>query len=242
MKSRALIAQKNEEINRQKIQELEQRQKLISMDAMVSGQEEERKRIAKDLHDGLGSLLANVQMRFSSIGNTIDSMNSPVYRQANALLDEACREVRKIAHNMMPGALVKFGLIPAIQDICRAIEKNRGITVDFQVYGINERFAEKIEISLYRIVQELLNNILKHAQANEIIVQISQHDGDLTLIVEDDGSGFDADAARAKGGLGLRSLESRVKYINGALTIDSVPGSGTTVTVEAPVSQELKLV
>lgn len=242
MKSRALIAQKNEEINHRKIQELEQRQKLISMDAMVSGQEEERKRIAKDLHDGLGSLLANVQMRFSSIGNTIGSMNSPVYQQANALLDEACHEVRKIAHNMMPGALVKFGLIPAVQDICRAIEKNKGIIVDFQVYGVNERFTEKIEISLYRIIQELLNNILKHAQASEIIVQISQHDEDLTLIVEDDGTGFDADAARAKGGLGLRSLESRVKYINGALTIDSVPGSGTTVTVEAPVSREVALV
>ncbi|MEM9672604.1 MAG: sensor histidine kinase [Bacteroidota bacterium] len=242
MKNRTLIAQKNEEINHRKIQELEQRQKLISMDAMVSGQEEERKRIAKDLHDGLGSLLANVQMRFSSIGDTIESVNSPVYQQANDLLDEACHEVRKIAHNMMPGALVKFGLIPSIQDICRAIEKSKGITVDFQVYGINERFAEKIEISLYRIVQELLNNILKHAQATEIIVQISQHDGDLTLIVEDDGNGFDANAAQAKGGLGLRSLDSRVKYINGVLTIDSVPDQGTTVTVEAPVKQEVALV
>lgn len=242
MKSKALIAQKNEEISHQKIQELKQREKLISMDAMVSGQEEERKRIAKDLHDGLGSLLANVQIRFSSMEDITHTENSTTYQQTNALLNEACHEVRKIAHDMMPGALVKFGLIPAIQDICQSFEKTTKIHVDFQVYGANGRFEEKKEITIYRIIQELLNNIRKHAQAQEIIVQISVHEGEFTLIVEDDGVGFDVASARTKDGLGLRSLESRVKYIHGKLTIDSTPSQGTTVTVEVPISQEVALV
>ncbi len=242
MKSRALITQKNEEINQRKIQELEQRQKLISMDAMVTGQEEERKRIAKDLHDGLGSLLANVQMRFSSMKDSIQTEKSSAYRHTNDLLDEACHEVRKIAHDMMPGALVKFGLVPAIQDSCSSLEKNTRIHVDFQVYDMNDRLEEKVEITIYRIVQELLSNIRKHAQAQEIIVQLSVHEELLTLVVEDDGVGFDLANARAKDGLGLRSLESRVKYINGMLSIDAAPSRGTTVTVEAPVRQEVALV
>ncbi|MEO0330989.1 MAG: sensor histidine kinase, partial [Bacteroidota bacterium] len=242
MKSRALITQKNEEINQRKIQELQQKQKLVSMDAMVTGQEEERKRIAKDLHDGLGSLLADVQMRFSSMKDTIQTERSSAYQQTNTLLDEACQEVRKIAHDMMPGALVKFGLVPAIQDSCSSLEKNTGIHVDFQVYGINERLEEKVEITIYRIVQELLSNIRKHAQAQEIIVQLSVHEGLLTLVVEDDGVGFDLATARAKDSLGLRSLESRAKYINGTLSIDAVLSQGTTVTIEAPVTQEVALV
>ena len=241
IKHKALLAQKNEEINRRKIQELEQRQKLISMDAMVSGQEEERKRIAKELHDGLGSLLANVQMRFSTLQEHISKGKIEVYQQANNLLDEACDEVRKISHNMMPGALVKFGLIPAIQDICDTIERTQNIKIDFQVLGMSERVEEKIEITLYRIVQELLNNILKHARATEIIIQMSLHDGYLTLIVEDNGIGFDIEEAKAKGGLGMQSLASRVKYIDGRLDIEATPGIGTTVTIEIPVHQEVAL-
>jgi len=238
MKSKALIAHKNEEINQRKIQELEQQQKLVSMDAMVTGQEEERKRIAKDLHDGLGSLLANIQMRFSALETDKGNGNTKLYQQANTLLDEACNEVRKIAHNMMPGALMKFGLVPAIRDICHAIEKNSGISVDFQIYGIEDRFEEKVEISLYRIVQELLNNVLKHAQATEVIVQMSLHKDMLHLTVEDNGTGFDIEAAKAKGGLGMRSLQSRVQYISGTLEIDSVPEAGTTVTVDVPVGRK----
>ncbi|MDF9794770.1 two-component system NarL family sensor kinase [Catalinimonas alkaloidigena] len=240
IKNQKLITLKNEELHQRRVDQLEKQQKIISMEAMVAGQEEERKRIAKDLHDGLGNLLANVQMQFSTVQDHIRQERLGSYQEANQLLGEACGEVRKIAHNMMPGTLTKFGLVSAILDMKNTIEKTKKISVDVQVYGIKKRLEEKVEINLYRIIQELMNNIIKHAQATEVMIQLTQQGEDLNLLVEDNGIGFDLQQAQKKGGLGMKSLQSRVSYVDGTLEIDTVPGRGTSVLIYVPIVQKEK--
>ncbi len=237
LKSREIITRKNEELNRQKIIELEKNQKLYALDAMITGQDVERKRIARDLHDGLGALLSTVQMHFSSIENEIKKIHQlDIYNTANTLLDEACQEVRKISHNMMPGTLLKYGLVPAIQDLCNKMKSTNKLRVDFHAFNLeNERLQEHIEITIYRLIQEGLSNIVKHANATEAIIQLVKDETEIHLTIEDNGIGFNLNEAREKGGMGMRNLDSRVKYLNGKLDINSEIGSGTSITIDIPV-------
>jgi signal transduction histidine kinase len=237
LKTKEIIALKNEEINHQKIIELEKNQRLYALDAMISGQDVERKRIAQDLHDGLGALLSTVQMHFSSIENEIKRIHRlDIYDTANKLLDEACQEVRKISHNMMPGTLLKFGLVPAIQDICDKIQNTNQIKIEFNTMNVDDmRLEEHVEITIFRLIQEGLNNIVKHAGATDVIIQLLKDDNELHLVIEDNGIGFDVDTAWENGGMGVRNLESRIQYLNGKLEIRSYIGEGTTLTIYIPV-------
>ncbi len=236
MKNRELTMQRDAEINRRKLEELKKNQKLYALDAMITGQEVERRRIAQDLHDGLGVLLSSVQMQFSAVQEEIDKLQRlDVYRRANEMLDEACSEVRKIAHNMMPGTLLKLGLIPALKDMCERIETSSTTQVEFHAFGLEKRLTEVMEITVYRLVQEALNNIVKHAAATEVLIQLSKNEEHLTVTIEDNGKGFDVVEAKKKEGMGLKNMESRVKYLNGELTIESQPGNGTTINIDIPV-------
>lgn len=224
-------------IHRQQIRELEQKQKILAMESMLLGQENERKRIAKDLHDGLGNLLANVQMQFSTVQEAMPAEKMPAYEMSYQLLGEACGEVRKIAHNMMPGALTRFGLVAALQELAGTLEQSSDLDVDLQVYGLDERLPEKVEVSLYRGVQELLSNIVKHAEATSVIIQLNRQEDGLHVLVEDNGVGFDPEAVQAKDGLGIGSLHSRVRYMDGTMEIDTAPGKGTAVMVHVPLGR-----
>jgi signal transduction histidine kinase len=237
VRTREIIAQKNVEINRRKISELEKNQKLYALDAMITGQDAERKRIARDLHDGLGALLSTVQMHFSSIENEIKKIQQlDIYNTANKLLDEACMEVRKISHNMMPGTLLKYGLVPAIEDLCNGIKSSDKLKVDFHAFDMGEeRLADHIELTIYRLIQEGLNNIVKHARATEVIVQLQKENKELHLTIEDNGIGFNVNEARDQGGMGIRNLDSRVKYLTGRLNIESEIGKGTSITIDIPI-------
>lgn len=235
MRHQKQVQAQQEALHWQEVRELEQKQKMLAMESMLSGQEAERKRIAKDLHDGLGNLLANVQMQFSTVEEDMPKGKLPVYQDTYRLLGEACGEVRKIAHNMMPGALTRFGLVAALQEMGNALEKSGQMEVDIQVYGLEERLPEKVEVSLYRIVQELLNNVVKHAQATSVIIQLNRQGEELNLLVEDNGLGFDPQEAR--GGLGLESLQSRVRYLDGSLEVDTALGRGTATMVHVPLEK-----
>lgn len=241
LKSGEIIARKNDEINRQKIVELENNQKLYALDAMITGQDAERKRIAQDLHDGLGALLSTVRMHFSSIEAEINKLHElDVYNAANRLLDEACQEVRKIAHNMMPGTLVRLGLVPALEDMCDKINGTDQLKVEFHAFDIDDdrRLGESVEITLYRLVQESLNNIVRHAGARHAIVQLSKDEDQIYLTIEDDGNGFVVKDALEKQGMGMRNLDSRVKYLNGKFDIQSELGKGTSISIEIPVQKD----
>lgn len=232
-KKEKLLAQQNFEIQQQKIRELEQEKQLISMNSILKGQEEERSRMAKDLHDGLGSMLSGIKLNLSAMHQNFIIHSSDVFSFEKALtqLDSAIAEMRRVAHNMMPEALLKFGLHEAIQDYCDNINQNRTLKMQFTAIGEGKNLDATVQKVLYRIFQELTNNAIKHAQADTIFIQISHHEQGITLTVEDDGKGFDT---TKNNGAGLSNVKSRVDYLKGTLHIDTSPENGTSITVEIP--------
>ncbi len=230
-----LITTQEHKLQSKKIQQLENEKKLLAMSSMIEGQEAERIRIARDLHDGLGGLLSSLKAHFNTIQREIEELESVnVYQKVNSLIDTASSEVRRISHNMVPHALQMLGLNDALKDFCIPAQSDQ-TNVHYEWSGSEERFAEDKEIMLYRIAQELLNNAIKYAQAQNILVQINRFDHELNLIVEDDGIGFDFDSAIKSGGLGLKSVQSRISYLKGTMDIDSKPGEGTSISIQVPL-------
>ncbi len=226
-----VIADQQSELQKQQIRDLQQQHELQALQAMISGQEEERKRIAQDLHDGLGGLLSTVKLNFQGL---VDH-ESPEVTKTGALIDEACSEVRRISHNMMPHALMRMGLTAAIQDLVAQLQTGSDIEFSFQNLNYHNTLEEEQEILIYRIAQELLTNTIRHSEASSVIVQVSQHNGTFSLVVEDDGVGFDMDKVNTAKGLGLQSVKSRVHLLKGKTSAESKKDEGTTVTIEIPV-------
>ena len=229
------LAAQESEIQQQKIRQLEQEKQVLSLNAMIEGQEQERIRIANDLHDGLGGLLTSVKSHFNSINGGLEKNN--LFQKTNHLIDEACVEVRRISHNMMPRALTLSGLEGALEDLAENINR-QDIKCDLEIMGLKE-LPHTQSVMVYRLIQELTNNILKHAEANNILLQLLQNQDGLTIIVEDDGKGFNVQEALRKKGLGLSSVQSRVEFLKGKIDWDSVIGEGTTVSVQIPSANTL---
>ena len=206
----------------------------------VHVQDQERKRFAEDLHDGPGSVLSAVKLnlgRLRSQSPDLDESQKEKLGEAQDLLDEAIRELRNIAHNMMPPSLSRFGLKDALENLLAGIEKNSGISISFNYFSEEERLPENVEISVYRIMLEVMNNIVKHSRASEAVVQLVQHREYLSLTAEDNGTGFEKNE-RNVNGMGLSNIRSRVEYLGGRLEIDSFPGKGTTISIEIPLEKK----
>lgn len=228
------ISNQQQEIQQQKISELQKDKQLLTVDAMLRGQEEERSRMAKDLHDGLGGMLSGVKLSFV---NLKEKLVLPAEYQVNfersiSQLDNTIGELRKIAHNLMPEVLVNFGLEEALKDFCRSMQVSSGIEIVYQQFGEDRKLNSQAEINIYRIVQELVNNALKHSGAEQIIVQLTKSDRKTTITVEDNGRGFDTKIMGVKKGAGLSNIKNRINYFNGVLDIVSDPGNGTSVSIE----------
>lgn len=224
------IARQKEQLHRQEMERLKQEQQQSNLFAMLTGQEQERKRVATDLHDGLGGALSGIRLTLSHIveESNLDGKFSPVLSQ----LDNSMTELRRIARNLMPETLLRYGLTTALEEFCRNLENDK-TTITFQAYGIeDEKLTQITRVMLYRIVQELVNNAIKHAGPSNILVQLVQHDDKINLTVEDDGLGFDPVSANGKQGIGLSSVKGRVDYLNGRLELLSEPGTGTTVNID----------
>lgn len=227
------IAEKEQKIQQEQIKLLEGQQQVISLQSMVNGQETERTRIAKDLHDGLGGLFSTVKMYFSTLEHQQEQLKeNELFKKSYEMVDTAAGEVRRIAHNMMPEVLLKLGLVNALKDLSDNINASRKLQVSLQVHGIEKRFKPSVEMMLYRIVQELLNNIVKHADATKAIVQLIKDNERLSLTVEDDGKGFKNNETVTANKAGLETVLSRVNYLNGNMQIDSQEGVGTTVMMD----------
>ena len=235
LRQKKIIAEKDAALQQDKVLQLKKDQQVIVLRSMMEGEEKERSRMAKDLHDGLGGLLSSVKLHFSNIGSENKALQqSKDFKKAIELLDNTSSEARKISHNLMPGALVKFGLVEALQDFCNNISTSSSLKIDFQSFGIEKRLPEAVEIMIYRIVQELINNTVKHANASEAIVQLMGGEKGLHLTVEDNGNGFDSEKLENPG-VGISNIQSRVEFLNGELNFDSEIGIGTTVNVEVPM-------
>lgn len=213
----------------QKVLRLEKEKQLVATQALLEGETTERARLSKDLHDGLGGLLSVTKHKIANMKGslTIPEDQVGVFNSALEMLDSSIKELRRVAHNLMPESLMRYGLNSAISDFCNSIDK-----AEYHFYGVEKRLDEKLEIAAFRIVSELVNNALKHANASKISVQLVQELERVSITVYDDGCGFDPKSVdRSKSG-GLNNIESRVVSFNGRLDVFSAPGKGTEISVE----------
>lgn len=236
MRSRNRLATKARELHEQRVNELIQGQEIKTMSAMMEGQHAERERVAKELHDRVGSMLSSVKHQFSALELRVTELKDEQrgqYKKVYGLLDEVVGEVRRISHDMVAGTLARFGLPKALTDLKDAVQIKGRIEVELSIFGVG-RLERSLEIALYRVIQELVSNVLKHAQASELTIALTQHADRLNVIVADNGKGFDVD--QLSDGMGMVNVRSRIAAFNGELTVDSSLGRGTTVSIQVPLT------
>ncbi|EDM34219.1 putative transmembrane protein [Pedobacter sp. BAL39] len=230
---------------RQHMKTLKQKESLQVLSSMLQGQEAERARLARDLHDGLGGILSGTKITLSalSMNDQKGSINDRSGNLKGALdksldqLDVAVVELRRIAHNLMPELLDKYGLKEALKEYALRMS-NDGIEVSAHFVNYEDSLEKEKQIVVYRIVQELVNNAVKHADATQIMVQLSEYNNRILITVEDDGKGFDPRLADGRKSAGIHNVQSRLEFLNGNMQIDSRPGTGTTIEIEFPINNE----
>jgi two-component system, NarL family, sensor kinase len=224
-------------IQQQQINQLQNEKLLLASESILKGQENERSRMAQDLHDGLGGMLSSIKLTLGTMkGNVIlTEENARLFSKAFEQLDSSISEMRRVAHNMMPEALVKFGLQKALQDYCEGLNESKQLSVESQFYGLETRIDSSGEIIIYRIIQELTNNSIKHANASNLFVQVIKNENELSITVEDNGIGFNQQQSISKNSAGLSNVRSRVDYLKGQMDIKSAPGNGTSVHIECRI-------
>src|SRR5690606_9207270 len=235
-KNKKLLAQKDL-LHEEELRTIRQRERLNQYAAMLQGQEAERSRMAKDLHDGLGGLLAGVKLKLSSIvsrTNRGDSGDERAIHDVVQQLDYSVDELRRIAHDMMPESLRFGGLVPALSDVCRYMG-TPSVQVVFQNLGVKDNYPHQLRVTVYRLVQELLANAIKHANATKIILQCSELDNWLFVTVEDNGKGMKSNKIDGGKGLGLVNIQNRISLLNGQFETISQPGEGTTINIQIPL-------
>ncbi len=226
---------KQARISQQKVMsEQKTRLREAQIHAVISSEEKERKRFAADLHDSMGQLVSALTMNIQGLKNT---SNDPLVRNeivdnSTVLLDDIQREIRNIAFNLMPQVLTNEGLIPALRELTARINKSHQVHAVIQTYGMEERLNEVFEISIYRILQEWISNVLKYAKATELLIQFTAHEEEIIITVEDNGKGFDLKTFENGKGNGWRNINSRLNLIKGVMEIDSKEGrNNTTLTL-----------
>lgn len=223
------------------IQELKAEMQRQMLESSLEVQEVERRRIAKDLHDEVGAMLSATKMSLNQMVRKIDSTDlSTLAQQTKELLDESISQVRRISKELVPSTLEEFGLVSALDEFIQKIHVASGVLFVLNHEGIippDKRFDKKIELTVYRIAQELVNNALKHAQANEISLILKEQNNTLIFEFKDDGKGFDIEKVRkdVKKGLGLKNIESRLSVVNGTFVLKSELGKGTQSFIEIPI-------
>ncbi|HMK04175.1 MAG TPA: ATP-binding protein [Ferruginibacter sp.] len=227
-----------QKLQQQRISDLETQQQLTATEAVLKGEEQERTRMAKDLHDGLGGMLSGIKYALNTMkGNLIMTPeNNQAFERSIDMLDSSIKEMRRVAHNMMPEALVRFGLDTALKDFCTDINNSGALQVSYQSIGLDNKSIEQITaISIYRIVQELINNTMKHAAAKTAIVQVTASGDQLAITVEDDGKGFDTTLLKQIKGMGWSNIQNRVDFLKGTLDVRSEKEKGTSVHIELDI-------
>jgi signal transduction histidine kinase len=218
----------------EKSKEIIQKQNEVNK-ALISGEEKERKRVAQDLHDGMGSLLSTLRLNAESIdlsSKNLTTAEAVAYQNVLDMIDKACTELRNISHNMLPSGIEHFGLKATLQSLAHKLNQTSQTQFEIDTFNLELLINKDIELQVYRIVLELMNNVIKHAHASQATVQLIMQQQELNIIVEDNGKGMDNAKVHSQG-LGLLSVRSRVEALMGKITIDS-GNEGTTIIIEIP--------
>ncbi len=238
-RNRQQLLRKEKDLADKEITRLQQEKQLSATQAVLQGQDEERSRLAKDLHDGLGGMLSGIKFSFRNMKENM--VMTPDNQQAFArnmdMLDGIIQELRRVAHNMMPESLIKFGLDAALLDMVNYIRQTGVLKVEYQSLGVqNLSIDQNIAVNIYRIIQELLNNVIKHSKATEALVQVVYNKGLFSITVEDNGSGFDTAILqginREKPGMGWMNIKNRIDSMKGNVDIQSSSEKGSSVLIE----------
>jgi len=225
-------------LQEERIRGMEQEQEIQHLKAIMEGEEQERARIARELHDGIGGMLAAIKMNFSSLqqqcapvlAGTGNGGNLERFAKIFDMLNETGSEIRETAHNLMPDILARHGLTEALQLYCDKINAGNRLYLKLRLQGQPGQLPEPLRLPVYRIVQELVQNILKHAEATNALIRLMQDADRLRILIRDNGKGFDA-AAPVVSGMGLENIRSRVQTLRGEMTVESTPETGTTVQI-----------
>jgi two-component system, NarL family, sensor kinase len=213
------------------------RQQDMATKAIIEAEEKERKRIAGDLHDGVGQMMSAAKMNLSGFESRLhfdNEKDKKAFDNIIALVDESCKEVRSVSHNMMPNALLKSSLSNAIKEFISRID-NSVLKVNLYTEGLNERLDSDVETVLYRVIQECVNNVIKHSGANILDIALIKDADGIAATIDDNGRGFDAAEKEKFGGIGLKNIITRIKYLKGTVDFDSAPGKGTLVAIHVPL-------
>ncbi|MBA4407957.1 MAG: sensor histidine kinase [Bacteroidota bacterium] len=235
IQSKKIIADQKLEIKEKQLLELEKERQLTAAKSVLQGEEAERSRLAGDLHDGLGGLLTGVKLKLSSMkeNSIITSENLAHFNHALDLLDTSITEMRRVAHNLMPETLMHYGLRTALNDFIEQVEPEGLPIIHFNTFGEDLRYEKEIEITLYRIAQELVTNAIKHADAKQIDIQLFTEKDRICVQVNDNGIGFNPEGPdHLKTGKGLKNIRDRVTAFNGRFELISQHGKGTECTIE----------
>ena len=206
--------------------------------AVVEAEDKERKRIAMELHDGLGQILSTAKLNVQCLDTTVkqaEPEEQSNYNTALKLIDDSCEEVRNISHNLMPGALAKMGLEAALNDLTSQVNRAKQVELKTEIDLEKGLLTEAQEIMIYRIIQELINNSLKHSGASQIKVSVAEDAGQLLASVSDDGKGTTIGQLKESAGIGWKNLNSRISLLNGHLTVNTAPGKGTAYHIQLPM-------
>nr|WP_321236983.1 sensor histidine kinase [uncultured Psychroserpens sp.] len=226
-----LVYQQKQKRKNQEILTLKREYQIKSLESLIEGEEKERFRIAKELHDGINGDLSAIKYKLSSLLE----MNNKVIKEAITMIDDSCEQVRAISHNLMPPSLENFNLVEATENYCDSINAVNKESVTFQFIGEDIQISKKAEVNAFRIIQELISNALKHAQAGEINVQLSNREGVVQITVEDDGKGFDQNNIESQG-IGLSNIQSRADYLNAEIDLIS-NAQGTSCTIDIDLNK-----
>ncbi|MBK7434636.1 MAG: sensor histidine kinase [Chitinophagaceae bacterium] len=213
------------------------KQQDLATKAIISAEENERKRIAADLHDGIGQMMSAAKMNLSAFENDLpfkDADHKAAFERVISLVDESCREIRSVSHQMMPNALLKSGLASAVREFIDKID-HRVIRINLYTEGLDEKLDSNVETVLYRVIQECVNNVIKHSRAGSLDISLIRDNDGISATVEDNGRGFDTSDKQQFEGIGLKNIISRIGYLKGTVDFDSAPGKGTLVAIHVPL-------
>jgi signal transduction histidine kinase len=224
--------------NRMHLQAEVMKQQDLATRAIINAEENERKRIAAELHDGVGQMMSAAKMNLSAFENDIqfkDEAQKITFEKLIGLVDESCKEIRSVSHQMMPNALLKSGLASAVKEFLDKID-NRIIKINLHTEGLQERLDSNTETVLYRVIQECVNNVIKHSGASNLDISLIKDADGIAATVEDNGRGFDITDKQKFEGIGLKNISSRVAFLKGTVDFDSSPGKGTLVAIHVPIA------